>query len=126
MKKTKYLSVPEAELISGKANHPAIQYPHSRILQTCVNYDKENRAIAMSRFNGILFSSTNKAIIKSHPCGILFKSINKAYAKSRLSGILFASANSKLYFECLKIFSVPENHLPHMRGEKCSEVAFPK
>jgi hypothetical protein len=36
----------------------------------------------------------------------------RANAQSRLSGILFALANGKLYFEYLKIFSVPENHLP--------------
>jgi hypothetical protein len=36
----------------------------------------------------------------------------RADAQSRLSGILFALANGKLYFEELKIFSVPENHLP--------------
>ena len=35
-------------------------------------------------------------------------------------------ANGKLYFECLKIFSVPENHLPHLPakawGKPRSEV----
>ena len=35
--------------------------------------------------------------------------VNRANAQSRLSGILFALANGKLYFEFLKIFSVPEN-----------------
>jgi len=48
--------------------------------------------------------------------------VNRANAQSRLSGILFALANGKLYFECLKIFSVPENHLPQ-RGRTHSEVA---
>jgi len=40
---------------------------------------------------------------------ILVQTVNEAYAQSRLSGILFALANGKLYFEFLKIFSVPEN-----------------
>ena len=32
-------------------------------------------------------------------------------------------ANGKLYFECLKIFSVPENHLPH-RPQRHGENAL--
>jgi hypothetical protein len=40
---------------------------------------------------------------------ITVQTVNRANAQSRLSGILFALANGKLYFEFLKIFSVPEN-----------------
>ena len=42
---------------------------------------------------------------------------NRANAQSRTGGILFAPANGKLYFEELKIFSVPENTCP-CRGQK--------
>jgi len=38
--------------------------------------------------------------------------VNRAKAQSRHSGILFAHANGKLYFEFLKIISVPQNNLP--------------
>jgi hypothetical protein len=38
--------------------------------------------------------------------------VNRAKAQSRPSGILFAQANGKLYFEFLKIISVPQNNLP--------------
>ncbi|GAB6013498.1 hypothetical protein [Viscerimonas tarda] len=43
--------------------------------------------------------------------------VNRADAQFRDSGILFAPANGKLYFEFLKIFSVPENTCP-CRGQK--------
>jgi hypothetical protein len=49
--------------------------------------------------------------------------VNRANAQFRDSGILFAPANGKLYFEFLKIFSVPENTCP-CRGQKHSEVVF--
>jgi hypothetical protein len=38
--------------------------------------------------------------------------VSWAYSQFRDSGILFAPANGKLYFEFLKIFSVPENTCP--------------
>jgi hypothetical protein len=47
----------------------------------------------------------------------VFSKVNKAYSQFRDSGILFAPANGKLYFEFLKIFSVPENTCP-CRGQK--------
>jgi len=47
----------------------------------------------------------------------VYLTVNGANAQSRPSGILFAQANGKLYFEFLKIFSVPENHLP-LQGAK--------
>jgi len=50
--------------------------------------------------------------------------VNRANAQSRLSGILFALANGKLYFECLKIFSVPENHLPFQGVKTLPKSAF--
>jgi hypothetical protein len=40
---------------------------------------------------------------------IMVQTVNRANAQSRPSGISFAPANGKLYFEFLKIFSVPEN-----------------
>jgi hypothetical protein len=43
--------------------------------------------------------------------------VNGANTQSRPGGILFAPANGKLYFEFLKIFSVPENTCP-CRGRK--------
>jgi hypothetical protein len=47
----------------------------------------------------------------------VYLTVNGADAQSRQSGILFAQANGKLYFECLKIFSAPENTCP-CRGRK--------
>jgi hypothetical protein len=38
--------------------------------------------------------------------------VNPANAQSHRGGILFAPANSKLYFEALKMLSVPQNNLP--------------
>jgi hypothetical protein len=38
------------------------------------------------------------------------------------AGFYSGGRNSKLYFEVLKMFSVPENHLPLIRGENTSEV----
>ena len=49
--------------------------------------------------------------------------VSRANAQSRPSGILFASANGKLYFEFLKIFSVPENTCP-CREQNASEVSI--
>jgi len=48
--------------------------------------------------------------------------VNGANAQSRPSGILFAPANGKLYFEFLKIFSVPENTCS-CREQNTSEVS---
>ena len=50
--------------------------------------------------------------------------VNGAYAQSRPSGILFAPANGKLYFEFLKIFSVPENHLRLQRAKRFRSQRF--
>jgi hypothetical protein len=50
--------------------------------------------------------------------------VNRANAQSRPSGILFALANGKLYFEFLKIFSVPENHLLLQRAKTLPKSAF--
>lgn len=47
----------------------------------------------------------------------VYPQVNRAYSQFRDSGILFAPANGKLYFEFLKIFSVPENTCP-CRGQK--------
>jgi hypothetical protein len=55
--------------------------------------------------------------------GIAILKVNQANAQFRPSGILFAPANGKLYFEFLKIFSVPENTCP-CREQKTSEVVF--
>jgi hypothetical protein len=69
------------------------------------------------------FSNLNLPAPKSIRANI---KVNRAIAQSRPSGILFALANGKLYFEYLKIFSVPENHLPPQyidRGGTHSEVA---
>jgi len=49
--------------------------------------------------------------------------INKAFSQSRISGILCSSEHGKLYFEFLKIFSVPENPLP-CRGKMLPKSAF--
>jgi hypothetical protein len=38
--------------------------------------------------------------------------ISRAYSQFCGSKILLSLDSGKLYFECLKIFSVPENHLP--------------
>ena len=46
----------------------------------------------------------------------------RANAQSRSCGILFALANGKLYFEFLKIFSVPENTCA-CSGQNASEVS---
>jgi len=48
--------------------------------------------------------------------------VNGANAQSRLCGILIAPAIGKLYFEYLKIFSVPENTCS-CRGLNASEVS---
>jgi hypothetical protein len=48
--------------------------------------------------------------------------VNRANSQSRDSGILCALAHGKLYFEFLKIFSVPENHLPLQGAKTRSEV----
>ena len=53
----------------------------------------------------------------------MVQTVNRANAQSRPCGILFAPANGKLYFEFLKIFSVPENTCP-CREQKHSEVVF--
>jgi hypothetical protein len=50
--------------------------------------------------------------------------VNRAYSQFRDSGILFAPANGKLYFEFLKIFSVPENHLPLQGAKTLPKSAF--
>jgi len=60
-------------------------------------------------------NSTAKSISADSKVCTVIPQVNGANAQSRLSGILFAQANGKLYFEELKIFSVPENHLP-LRG----------
>jgi hypothetical protein len=49
---------------------------------------------------------------------------NPAHAQSRPCGISFAPANGKLYFEALKIFSVPENHLLLRRAKTLPKSAF--
>ena len=69
--------------------------------------------------------STNGKINQTNPKAnrVILKS-NQAKAQSRHSGILFAPANGKLYFECLKIFSVPENHLPLQGVKTPPKLAF--
>jgi len=54
---------------------------------------------------------------------LIRKSI-KAFKQFRPSEILFALANGKLYFEFLKIFSVPENHLPLQGAKTLPKSAF--
>ncbi|KAA6348516.1 hypothetical protein EZS27_004040 [termite gut metagenome] len=57
---------------------------------------------------------------RTNPYRIISK-VNKANAQSAQRRILLSMDNGKLYFECLKIFSVPENHLPlmlYVRGQK--------
>jgi len=49
--------------------------------------------------------------------------VNRANPQSRLSGILCALAHGKLYFEFLKIFSVPENNLP-LQGAKNTPKSY--
>jgi hypothetical protein len=62
---------------------------------------------------------------KNHPKSIPANiKANRANAQSRLSGILFALANGKLYFEFLKIFPVPENHLPLQGVKTLPKSAF--
>jgi hypothetical protein len=62
-------------------------------------------------------------MIRKNRCWIAFQvnpansKVNGANAQSAHRRILFAQANGKLYFEYLKIFSVPENHLP-LQGAK--------
>jgi hypothetical protein len=50
--------------------------------------------------------------------------VNRANAQSRPSRILCALAHGKLYFEFLKIFSVPENHLLLQRAKTLPKSAF--
>jgi hypothetical protein len=49
-------------------------------------------------------------ILKTFPTFVIEKSLSRD--------------NGKLYFEYLKIFSVPENHLPLQGAKNASEVAF--
>jgi len=78
---------------------------------------------------GLIQSKINRAIATSFPnqlssMEISLSNVNRAIAQSRPCGILFASANGKLYFEVLKIFSVPENHLLLQRVKTLPKSAF--
>jgi hypothetical protein len=70
----------------------------------------------------IFLPETGKTGRKVNPANM---KVSRANAQSRPGGILIAHANSKLYFEAFGINSMLQNHLPLLRGEKRSEVAFP-
>jgi hypothetical protein len=53
---------------------------------------------------------------------IFYPKVNQAYSQFCDSKILLSLDSCKLYFEFLKIFSVPENTCP-CRGQNASEVS---
>jgi hypothetical protein len=53
----------------------------------------------------------------------LIRKITRLIFHPPSGGFSFAPANGKLCFECLKTFSVPENHLP-LTGKNASEVGI--
>ena len=55
-------------------------------------------------------ASPNPKVNRANP------KVNRAKNQYRASGILCALAHGKLYFEALKMFSVPQNDLPRKRG----------
>jgi len=63
-------------------------------------------------------ASPNPKVNRANP------KVNRAKNQYRASGILCALAHGKLYFEALKMFSVPQNDLPRKRGRKHSAVMF--
>ena len=80
-----------------------------------------------SRYN-IIAEGQSMLIRKSVPVILnnqsRYTKVNRANAQSRPGGILFALANGKLYFEFLKIFSAPENHLPWQGAKMLPKSAF--